>query len=971
MAFIPLTYKNFVKNKVKNTLKVNYKNSDTSTYVYDNILDTKSILYFDKLVNLDHNVISSITKLQGDANTTDNIDKIISFFELSNFQKDKVNTQEDYLTNKNTFIDGSDNGVKNDNIKAFNFRNVYKIDRIEQEFLPQSFNLQKKNYLKNNLYNAYKRDFSLDFYNNLDFGYCNWNSINFFSQRIESDRNHTNCIIYPNSKDTSKNQYNFINTSFNVTFYLNKRIKYENSLNPECLVHIPDLLSLYTIKTLTGENYKIGIVLGSNSKNKLVDISNYNKNTDNTQKLASNSVYVTSDLNVSNNRWYNISLNFNKNVNNTYNIELFIDGSKHIDENLTITKDLSSVFNSYVCLGNKPDYAANTNYEHVFYQAFARNFDKDISLGRRNVWKAENSEIIDTSLNSYTGNITFEKSVNSNSESFHGEIHDFRIYGQSLDEDKIKENCNKIVQNIQEESLNYNLQFYLPLFYIPSFSKRKSSFNASGTKINLKYSCIYNPILANTCGGLESSSENYLLEFINHSKPNVTIGGSVASHVYDDNITNSISALVHSQNDVNSIKKGKLTHNIYNDNFNTPSHSGRQYSLDSNLSYRNLLVLPNDNGIQSVEFDIINEFLIEYGKDKYDSSQIDISKLFHVNITNIFNKENYNKSWNNDVSLIENMPFDRIVWGNNPERGIQSVITIAHDDPQFTIINPEFNIVDDFSNIIYHDNRIVNIEDLNPVLNNISFFNEQNDFKNKIKDIYSITESNPVLRNYKQSINNTGITSSHFLSTESLEYKDNVTVDFLKLPIPYSVFNIDYDSIFISIFDISSKMYNKKINRDTFNISDSNLDTTNQKISLSFKDNNGLLYRNDCLTKVADWNYVGHLFYKEGIFCLNRPELYYFGKNDFECNFESDFFMFVNEINIPAVKGMHDSSQNNTYDSNLRQDESAFNSEDSFVYITDINLHDENLNIVGRAKLARPATKKRSDSILFRLKMDY
>jgi hypothetical protein len=34
-------------------------------------------------------------------------------------------------------------------------------------------------------------------------------------------------------------------------------------------------------------------------------------------------------------------------------------------------------------------------------------------------------------------------------------------------------------------------------------------------------------------------------------------------------------------------------------------------------------------------------------------------------------------------------------------------------------------------------------------------------------------------------------------------------------------------------------------------------------------------------------------------------------------------------------------------------------------------LHDENLNIIARAKLARPAPKKNEDNILFRLKMDY
>ena len=41
------------------------------------------------------------------------------------------------------------------------------------------------------------------------------------------------------------------------------------------------------------------------------------------------------------------------------------------------------------------------------------------------------------------------------------------------------------------------------------------------------------------------------------------------------------------------------------------------------------------------------------------------------------------------------------------------------------------------------------------------------------------------------------------------------------------------------------------------------------------------------------------------------------------------------------------------------------------MYITDIHLHDENLNIIAKAKLAKPFAKKNSDNVLFRLKLDY
>jgi hypothetical protein len=43
----------------------------------------------------------------------------------------------------------------------------------------------------------------------------------------------------------------------------------------------------------------------------------------------------------------------------------------------------------------------------------------------------------------------------------------------------------------------------------------------------------------------------------------------------------------------------------------------------------------------------------------------------------------------------------------------------------------------------------------------------------------------------------------------------------------------------------------------------------------------------------------------------------------------------------------------------------------SFVYITGIQLHDENLNVVGRANLAQPVIKRDGDRIVFRVRMDY
>jgi hypothetical protein len=41
------------------------------------------------------------------------------------------------------------------------------------------------------------------------------------------------------------------------------------------------------------------------------------------------------------------------------------------------------------------------------------------------------------------------------------------------------------------------------------------------------------------------------------------------------------------------------------------------------------------------------------------------------------------------------------------------------------------------------------------------------------------------------------------------------------------------------------------------------------------------------------------------------------------------------------------------------------------VYITTLNLHDENLNVIGRASFSQPIVKRDSDRIMFRLKKDF
>ena len=986
MTLVPLKFNNFVKNSTKNTVKVKYKNSDLSTYVTDNTVDSKSVLN----TNLYNDITPEEIGIEDDILNIAQITKIATFINRFNnldpsalIGNDDVNYAESYF--KLTDFPGDENnerGIKtrfsNDNLKLFNFRNFYGIERVRQKFLPQSFELQKKTYVKNNLYRDYNNNFSLDHYKNLEYGFCNWNTINFFSQRYDENVNHANCIVWPNTKNVDNNthQYNFLNGNFNLSFYFNLRKKYSN-LKPECVFHVPDIISIYFIRN--DDDYKIAITLGDQAKFNLNEISDLNIDINSVQH-SENGFYYSSDLNISNNTWYNLSLNLFKNEQSKRTISLYIDGDLKFDFSCdSINYDINTIQNSYICLGNKPVYRIDENdinYDYDFSYIFANEFDKDISLGKNNVWKAEGDELI---ANFDKEDIYFQEEVSEMSESFHGEIHDLRIYGNTIyDETKLLSNCKNTINNIQKEIDDYSLQFYVPVHYIPTYTNKKSSFNAHREKERLKYSCIYNPILSNTCGGLEVTVESYLVDFVNHTKPNVIIGAENinSNYIYQSNVSNSISAKINEEGDVEDIKKGEFVHHIYNKNFNNSDDAEKE---GNNLTYRNLLILPNDNGIQKVRFDAITELLNgeNYSQSKFDDTLFNSNKPFNVSVENIYNLNYYNKSRLSDIDDETtndlNVPIDYSFSLPSPQSKSDPFKINKNDNKLFFLDEDlSFNV----SNIIYHDTRITNISNAKTEFPNEEdprFFTLYEKFEEK----YQVTNSNPVTRVYKEDIEAKRIiTNSHSQEDEFsfyLEYKNtNNKIEYLKFPLPYSVLNRDFDSMFINIFDISSKLYNKKIKKNRFTIKDNNLNTTNSNVSIELKDNgNGGLYRSNCLSKVADWNYVGHLFYKEGMVSLNRPDLYYFGELDFECEFESDFSLYVHEINIPADIGLLDTSANETYNEDLRQDESAFNSEESFVYITDINLHDENLNIVARAKLARPAPKKKSDSILFRLKMDY
>ena len=283
--------------------------------------------------------------------------------------------------------------------------------------------------------------------------------------------------------------------------------------------------------------------------------------------------------------------------------------------------------------------------------------------------------------------------------------------------------------------------------------------------------------------------------------------------------------------------------------------------------------------------------------------------------------------------------------------------------PDFILVNNEENLVlnDDVTIEMPHQDSLFNISNANYHTSNIaggryvlnSFQYADGDYFNE-----KHYNSNPVIRNYSLGeIDKFGVSINNVVLQKQFPlYK--VTQD-----------PIEYHSV---IFSISNQLYNRKIKKETFSITDYDLFGTANSIKVSFKENGrGVLYRADALTKHATWNHVGHIFYSEGFCTVLHPSLYNFGKTNFRVKFESESAVFVNEVNIPLGAGLHNRSMNPSYDPDIKVSESAYEKDQKFVYISEINLHDESLNIVARAKLAQPVVKRETDNLVFRLKMDY
>lgn len=175
----------------------------------------------------------------------------------------------------------------------------------------------------------------------------------------------------------------------------------------------------------------------------------------------------------------------------------------------------------------------------------------------------------------------------------------------------------------------------------------------------------------------------------------------------------------------------------------------------------------------------------------------------------------------------------------------------------------------------------------------------------------------------------------------------------------------------VTFFDVSNLFYGRRIIPETFTVLDSNISGSDGKIGMRIRDNGaGGLYRADANTAHAEWSNIGSIVYDEGLAVVTDPTAIFYGKDQFEVTMKGMRPIFVKEINVLAPAGTVNSSSNPNWIP-VPPTDNANETANKFVYITHVNLHDDNLNIVGKASLAQPLVKRSDDKFLIRLKMDY
>lgn len=182
----------------------------------------------------------------------------------------------------------------------------------------------------------------------------------------------------------------------------------------------------------------------------------------------------------------------------------------------------------------------------------------------------------------------------------------------------------------------------------------------------------------------------------------------------------------------------------------------------------------------------------------------------------------------------------------------------------------------------------------------------------------------------------------------------------------------DNSSNQVVYFNISNLYYGSHIKPGSIVLRDTSMSGSAGKISVTIKDDGyGSLFRADTLTKQAQWSTIGNVFYNEGLILIKAPQLYFFGSESWELEFQGKQDIHILKFNLAMPPLMATSSSNPSFEkiagSNLAND----TDKEEVVLLSGLNIHDDNLNVIMKTNFAQAIVKRNSEKLLFKVKLDF
>ncbi len=957
----------------------------------------------------DHYNLFDETIIDTSAISATNSDTGFTFYGLTPLYSFKTNVLKEIGSGGNTQSKVNNNflNIDNENIFSYPFSdlskirpednnqleidsNYFGIKRLQQELKPFSKTLNKKKIVRN-LYESYHSLTKAKYSQKFNYGFYNYNCFNFFNilpgNKINNqfkdnfkNKSHKKALIYSNANLSSANLSNQsqiklgADEDLTINFWINpKRTAMINKrYNPGCILHLPNIISIYLIPDNSKLNFnnqaiefKILCLLGEFS-NILPDNNNINEEFDH---------FLISDTNLTLNTWYNISIIKNKSdikvyVNDTFTGWRNDDNNTDLD-NLKFENEIPSILTIGNRLNSENIEFWTNDKEKLKNYFFNKNNFKQQHLNENEINLDYQTQLTENEIN-WNVNIYNQVDANFNyalaSQALNAELYGLMIFNKEINFDTLKRYAygnESIIKNIY-------LSFYLPCIYIADLIKRKG-YITLGTRDDIAYRSAVNPYFAHKIYGHELSIESFSLDIVNLRKPYIL---GMNGEEYPDAFSTQLGNFTQNgerfaiADEINLVidffvrhrTPTQLLNKVITSNIGLLDNNflGMQFN---NIVYRNNFILPCDNG--KTQFDLTEIFNETKIKNIIGDS---IKTFYHhqnphyVKLENLY-QSNKEYSATTPQDFFENpVIYDRIF--GNTERFV-SLPPLSVRIPGRRQYVPE---------LLFNENSELYIQKI------IYETAREATSKAKVQDFF---------QNLKAFSNN-----KHLLSNSLFKNIDNNYNASLSNPenINWSSKSIDNETVFYSayfnshysiegdlaethsvLFDISNVLYSAQLRKKFIEIKDIDLAGSGGALNITIKDNGlGQMYRADCNGVHATWAHLGHAFYSDGLVNVLHPGLSNFGENNFSFDLKGEHSLHVMQIDIPIERGDFNVSQNKSYIKGLKPSNNLSDLEETdFVYVTGVNLHDENLNIVAKAKFAQPIVKRLNDRYNIRLKMDF